>query len=274
MALRIASGGALLSHVRPVPERGYLFGDDARREGERLAAVERTFDGLSQSTLLEVGVEAGWACWEVGAGRGSMARWLSRIVGPDGRVLATDLEDEWFDPGLADITFMRHDIVLDPLPEGHFDLVHARFLLEHVADPAAVIRRLRDALRLGGVLVLEDSAGLQIDVIPATPVFGRLAPAWERAGLAMGWNATYGLSLMSDLRSTGFVELRGREVRLLAPGGDGWTHVRSGLQRLHAQLIEQGVAEQEIEHALHSLADPANVITGPPDTVSWGRRMN
>jgi hypothetical protein len=52
----------------------YIFGDNVELENERLAAVERAFDVVSQAALTEVGVQPGWQCWEVGAGRGSIAR--------------------------------------------------------------------------------------------------------------------------------------------------------------------------------------------------------
>jgi len=40
-------------------------------------------------------VAAGWRCLEVGAGGGSIAEWLCDRVGPDGRVVATDLDTRW-----------------------------------------------------------------------------------------------------------------------------------------------------------------------------------
>jgi ubiquinone/menaquinone biosynthesis C-methylase UbiE len=267
-----AGGQVAVLFSAPVPDRAYMFGQDARREDERLAAVERAFDRSSQSALIEVGVRPGWHCWEVGAGRGSVARWLAGIVGPEGTVLATDLDEERFDAGTGKVAFARHDVTADPPPQGNLDLVHARFLLEHLAHPRVVIGRLGEALRPGGALVLEDSAGLHLEVRPRAPVFDQLPQAWERAGRSQGWRATYGLNLMTDLRAAGLVEPRGRQYRRLAPGGEEWTHLGYGIQRLHAELIEQGMAPRELEHALHCLSDPGNLIKGPPITIAWARR--
>jgi SAM-dependent methyltransferase len=253
-------------------EDRYVFGEDAGSEAERLGAVERAFDVQSQNVLLEVGVRAGWSCWEVGAGRGSIARWLSVVVGSDGQVLATDLDDRWFDPARTGIAFRRHDVVRDSAPGHAFDLVHARFVLEHLPDPRAVIARLAESLRPGGVLVLEDSAGLGLEVTPSTPLFDHLAKPWKQAGAAVGWNASYGSLLMSDLRTTGLVELGGRQYRQLACGGEAWAHVARGIQRMETELIAQGVTPEQLAAALRCLVDPANVITGPPVTIAWGRR--
>jgi SAM-dependent methyltransferase len=250
----------------------YEFGQDALRERERLAAVERAFDGFTQSVLTEVGVLPGWRCWEIGAGGGSIARWLATVVGSAGHVLASDANDHWFDAGTADIAFVRHDVVAEPVPEDSFDLIHARFLMEHLPQPDQVIERLRSALRPRGVLVLEDSGGLELTTTPATAAFEPLRASWEAAGSAVGWNASYGRDLMRDLRASGLTELGGREWRQVAPGGDGWAHVRYGLERLRPQLADQGVGDVDLRRALQCLADPTMMITGPPVVIAWGRR--
>src|SRR5437588_2127105 len=98
----------------------YDFEQDPDHEQARLAAVEAAFDPVTECLLLEAGARSGWRCWEVGAGNGSVARWLAGVVGADGEVLATDLDDRRFDAGRTDVVFARHDIVTDPLPAGRF----------------------------------------------------------------------------------------------------------------------------------------------------------
>jgi hypothetical protein len=141
-------------------------------------------------------------------------------------------------------------------------------VLEHLANPQAAVARLAGALRPGGVLVLEDAAGLEFDVDPPTDVFTRLAPRWERAGLSVGWSPAYGRALLGDLRAAGLSDLRGFEYRRIAPGGDGWAHVVSGLERLQPGLLEQGAEERDLERAIASLCDGANLITGPPVVIA------
>ncbi len=252
---------------------GYSFGEDRRREAERLAAVEQAFDAPSRAALSEAGVQGGWRCWEVGAGRGSIANWLGEVVAPHGRVLATDLDDRWFaSAGAANVTFMSHDLARDSLPDDEFDLVHARFVLEHLADPEAAVSRLARALRPGGVLVLEDSAGLEVEVDPPTGVFHRLAPQWERAGLRVGWRASYGRALHGHMGAAGLIDRRGLEYRRTAPGGSAWEHVASGLDRLRQELLAAGASEAEIAEASACLRDSGNRITGPPVLIASGRR--
>ncbi|MBV9511428.1 MAG: class I SAM-dependent methyltransferase, partial [Caulobacteraceae bacterium] len=95
---------------------------------------------------------------EVGAGGGSVAAWLADRVGPTGAVLATD---QRIDP-MAGVTAPNlqvrvHDVVADPIDEAAYDLVHLRFVLQHLPDRAAVLRKLIAALRPGGWLLVEEA---------------------------------------------------------------------------------------------------------------------
>src|SRR5438067_13599656 len=96
----------------------------------RLRALERIYDPASTRRLEALGVGPGWRCLEVGAGGGSITRWLCSKVGPAGRVLAVDI-DTRFVGGIrsANLDVARLDVTTVALPAASFDLVHARALL-------------------------------------------------------------------------------------------------------------------------------------------------
>jgi Methyltransferase domain len=85
---------------------------------------------------LQLGAEGRLARLEVGGGGGSVACWLSAQVGAQGRVVATDIDarflNEIHEPNFE---VWKHDIAVDDLPTGEFDLVHTRWVLQHLADP-------------------------------------------------------------------------------------------------------------------------------------------
>src|SRR5581483_9728002 len=171
----------------------YAFDRSWGQEDERLTAVERQLDPVSQAALGQLGLTAGWRCWEVGAGRGSMARWLAGRVSTTGSVLASDIDVgalTALDGG--NITVVRHDLERDGVPGGAFDLIHARLVLEHLRAPAAAAAKLASALRAGGWLILEDADGLGFDAEPPVKALSAITGPWHQAALAAGWDPLYG----------------------------------------------------------------------------------
>lgn len=66
-------------------------------------------------------------------GAGSIASRLCEQVGVEGAVLVTDIDTRFLDTlSLPNVEVRRHNIVADPMPEGAFDLVHARLVLSHL----------------------------------------------------------------------------------------------------------------------------------------------
>ena len=103
---------------------GYTPDKSGIREGDRFSALEELFDAGTIQLLNERGVAGAWHCPEIGAGRGSIAAWLSERVGPTGRVIATDINTRFPDTlQRPNLEVRRRNIVTDPLPEHEFDLV-------------------------------------------------------------------------------------------------------------------------------------------------------
>src|SRR5689334_16403839 len=67
-----------------------LFVADAT-ERERLESLERVYDAGSSESLRKIGIKPYWRCLELGAGAGSLGRWLAEQV-PAGSVVATDID--------------------------------------------------------------------------------------------------------------------------------------------------------------------------------------
>ncbi len=135
----------------------YMLDNAWRQARERLAALEAWLDPGTTRHLEALGVGAGWRCLEVGAGGGSVAAWLGARVGPSGYVLATDIDTRFLDALAApNVEVRQHDIVTEALPEGAFDLVHARAVLEHLPQHERALGRMAAALKPGGWLLVED----------------------------------------------------------------------------------------------------------------------
>ena len=70
----------------------YLLPNAEEAAAERFAAFTELFDPSTFAHMDRLGLAPGWRCWEVGAGGDSVVRWLAGRVGPQGHVLATDID--------------------------------------------------------------------------------------------------------------------------------------------------------------------------------------
>lgn len=113
------------------------------------------------TALERLGVGPGWRCVDVGAGGGDVSVALAEVVGISGRVYAVDSDprsrDETAKAAAAHsqvlaITQAGEDLLL-PEP---VDLAFCRFLLMHVVDPAAVLERMRGAVKVQGWVVAQE----------------------------------------------------------------------------------------------------------------------
>ena len=147
---------------RPVYSLGGYMADYALdnswdRARRRLSLLEQYLDPITKRRITALGIPPGSQCLEVGAGGGSVAAWLCEQVGPTGRVVATDVNIQLLERiKLSNFEAIKHDITVDSPPENGFDFVHSRWLLHHLPRPDVAIRRMIEALRPGGWLLLEE----------------------------------------------------------------------------------------------------------------------
>jgi 2-polyprenyl-3-methyl-5-hydroxy-6-metoxy-1,4-benzoquinol methylase len=140
-----------------VEKPAYLLDHDWEQEPYRLALLEHHADPTSAARLRATGLGAGWRCLEVGAGRGSVARWMATQVGPSGHVTALDLDTSLLS-GLDEPNVeVRCGDVLDmDLREASFDLIHTRLVLMHIPERRRAIERMVSLLAPGGWVVAEE----------------------------------------------------------------------------------------------------------------------
>ena len=158
-ALAALAGAAGQRH----PVTGRVLAPTMGVEGAAwLDRPEREAEEAPATAIRALGVAPGSAVADVGAGSGYYTVLLSRAVGPRGRVVATDLQPGMLDlirakieqRGLANVTLVlgRPD---DPnLPAVTFDLILMVDVYHELASPQIFVRKLREALKPGGRLVL------------------------------------------------------------------------------------------------------------------------
>jgi 2-polyprenyl-3-methyl-5-hydroxy-6-metoxy-1,4-benzoquinol methylase len=261
----------------------YIFDQAWQQERERLCALEDLFDPATTRRLDSIGVREGWRCLEVGAGAGSVARWLAKHTGPSGAVLATDLDPRFLqEHGLANLTVQQHNILTDPLDDGAFDLVHARAVLEHIAERERALARMVAAVRPGGWVVVEDidAEGVMASAMMRYTQPPELAALYERAvrGLtalfkAIGADAGFGVRLPQALADAGLEQI---DVEVYAPilhGGTRRDWVRLTAEQIGPRMVSTGMlTADELARFLELTSQPESRYTPPFMVTAWGRR--
>jgi SAM-dependent methyltransferase len=244
----------------------------------RFAALATIFDSSTRRHVLERGLAPGWQCLDVGAGGGSIARWLSERVGPLGRVVATDIDTQFLEHlTIPNLEWRRHDITCDPLPQAAFDLIHTRMVLIHLPARDAVLDRLAVALKPGGWLLCEELDGLSAppnpDVSPGEVVL-KTHEAMGRLNDERRVDRRYGRLLFGRFRGLGLVDL-GAEGRMfmVQSGSPVATLLRASYELRRSAMISAGyLTEEEFERDLARMGHGDFMMPSPMMWTTWGRR--
>jgi SAM-dependent methyltransferase len=255
---------SLRAHNRPVGNYGIdpSWGEERRR----LALIEKCYDPMTIARLTELGVGAGWRCLDIGAGGGSISRWLRDCVGPEGRVVAVDLDTRWIanEPG---IEARQADIMSDEIERGTFDLVHCRLLLHHLrGQQIEAARRMARTLRPGGILIASEC---YFGAMRASRTHA-FAELWRGLYAALP-NADYEwpVSLAATLQAAGLaaVEARG-DVGLVRGATPEAEILRLSVEAMRGRMPD----DIDVEAGLKVLDDPTSFEPGIIWYTAWGKR--
>ncbi|MEV6103257.1 methyltransferase domain-containing protein [Streptomyces sp. NPDC051940] len=240
----------------------YLFDSATELGREQLALLEQMLDEQTVHCLAEACVRPGDRCLDLGAGGGSVTRWLADRTQPGGSVTAVDLTTEHLvvRPG---VTVYRHDIH-DGLPDdGPYDLIHARLLLLHLPRRAEILRTLADGLAPGGRLVLGEF-GARPNLVLAAPADGD-AELFRRVqylghevvsrGRGVSWEWAH--EVAAHMADAGLCGIRARESSWTTTGGTpGCLLHRNYARQAAAMLYAEGLTQEEFDRYCELMLDP------------------
>lgn len=280
------------------PEGRYLFSHSWEGEGDRLMALAALFDPITRRHIAPLGLGPGWRCLEIGAGTGTIARWLAEVVGEKGHVLATDLGlDLMKARGVEaeNLELRRHDIVADPLPDGDFDLIHSRLVLEHLPARLDVLAKLVRALAPGGWLVLEDFTfrGHHGTDRRGALTIGMIFRLVERMMHHHGHDAGWAARMPAHMGRAGLTEIGAEGTQIMMLGDSATVRwIEPNLARMRGLLFEEGemvapspvqklfavappvkrVLQRRLDGLELLLADPSFCYVAPTFVTAWGRK--
>lgn len=260
----------------PVLATDYASGalsKDTPEELDRLRLLEAWGDPDTHTVLTAAGLHRASRCLEIGAGAGSVARWMAgRCL--DGRVVAVDSDTRHLSGRLPDNLERRTaDVRSLEFPAGSFDLVHTRLTLCHIPEREAVLADAARWLAPGGSLAVGDAmcvpAALSIHV-EVRRFFGALETAWRAQGSDMtGWAQT----LPSQLARVGL-----RDATVLTRAnclGEEGPYGRLALANIRqegAYLVDRGLlGPDDVAAVLELCGRPGFSDLRSVTVYAWGR---
>jgi SAM-dependent methyltransferase len=252
-----------------------------RRDRTRLELLADIFQPHTARLLDAVGMQPGWRCLDAGCGAGPVTFELARRVGPAGHVTGVDLAEEILEvarteakeQGLDNVDFRSGD-ARSPAG-GPYDLIHARFLLSHLDDPAGAAAGLARALAPGGVLVVVDTDFAHNACPPVAPALARGVEVYRETLRRRGGDADLGGRLPELLRRAGLERVRVDIAQTVLFEGEAKLLYPLTIENMTESIVGEGVAgAAEVAGLVAELTrlaeDPDGLVALPYCVQAWG----
>jgi SAM-dependent methyltransferase len=168
---------------------------------------------------------------------------------------------------------IRHDLLQDDFAAASFDLIHARAVLEHIADRDRALDRIVRWLAPGGWLVLDECSFFTVDS-STNPAYRHamqsIASTLTRTGTDFAWAREFPRPLVDR----GLEDAGGHAQLPVMRGGTPLAEFWSlGIDHLAQRTVDYGIANRaELNAARRLLADPGFWDLSPALFGAWGRR--
>jgi SAM-dependent methyltransferase len=253
---------------------------------ERLRVLARVMWPTTSALFARVGIAPAARCLDVGCGGGDVTRELAQIAS-DGLVVGTDLDATTVDlarretanAGVDNVEFRVDDVLQLPADDQRFDVVYARFLFTHLADPAKALESITACVDPGGVLVVEDIDCSGHFCYPPSLAFARYVDWYIKTAHARGCDPNIGPRLPGLLRDAGLDDIAmnvvqpagfSGEVKLIAP----ITMEMVADAMVAADVASSEEVDQTIDE-LYTFANTEGTVQSLPRIVqTWGRRAS
>jgi ubiquinone/menaquinone biosynthesis C-methylase UbiE len=139
-----------------------------------LVRPERETEEQPDEALKAIGIARGSSVADIGAGSGYMTLRMAKLVGPEGKVYANDIQPRMLEllrenlkkQKLGNVTTVLGEIDDPKLPAASVDLVLLVDVYHEFSEPQKMLRHIREALKPDGRLVLLEYRGED----PAVPI--------------------------------------------------------------------------------------------------------
>src|SRR4029453_7867530 len=196
---------------RPVMSH-YIHGSDPAEQSR----LSRLNDLINVRCFPKLKLEDGFRILDVGSGLGQLTYRMSEAVGPNGFCLGIERDTNQLSVArknyvARNLEFRQGDALALPLTAHElesFDLAHARFLLEHLSDPAKAVSEMVKSLKPGGRIFLADDDHKSLTLFPEPVGFQALLSAYMDSYVEVGNDPFIGRKLTKLLVDQGVRNVR------------------------------------------------------------------
>lgn len=197
----------------------YIHGSDPEEQA-RLARLNQL---INERCLALLTIKPGDSILDVGSGLGQFTLAMAGRSGQVGKCVGIERDMKQLKQAVDNrekqkqswVEFRQGHAENLPLQEGEwdsFDLVHARFILEHVSHPGQVVSGMARAVRRGGTVVVADDDHSVMKLFPAPEGFDAIWTAYMRSYEVLGNDPLIGRRLVTLLHHSGLTSIRNNVV--------------------------------------------------------------
>lgn len=194
---------------------------DTAFQADRLRQQAQAVRGIEAGILRSAGIQAGHDVLELGCGPGFVTDLLAELA-PDGSLYAVEpsptllaqMESNVRNKprrGLYPIQACGDRL---PIPDGGIDFSYARFVLQHIPGPEAVISEVHRVTRPGGRFCAVDSDDGLVVLYPEDPRVSQVLRVAQAAQAEKGGDRFIGRKLQNMMVAAGFVNVKSRILAL------------------------------------------------------------
>lgn len=246
-------------------------------DAQRLARQAHVMAGATAAFLARVGVEDGWRCLDVGCGDGQVTLQLARTVGPTGSAVGIDVDREALAiarraASAAEVPALFVEADASEVREpGAFDLAYCRLLLEHLIDPMPTLQAMRDQVRPGGVVAVEDLFLGTLRSEPPTAALDRLQDVYGATVRFHGGDPTIGPRLRALLSACGLEQVREEAVTNRIDTVEDKLFLAQLVRNMRPSILEARAATAA---ELDALQADVELAARGPETVFFQARIH
>lgn len=242
---------------------------------KRLAILAEILHEYTKAFIEADGKIDGKKFLDLGCGGGDIALMAAQMLGTEGSVVAIDRDKEIVALAKTDAEFQGVNNITFRVLNAYdldysnvFDIAYSRFLLSHLQEPAIVLKKMIEAVKPGGKILIEDIDFSGHFCYPSSAAFELYLNYYVTAAQRNGQHPNIGLSLFGMFKMAGLEDITFDFIQPCFSEGQGKWMAWLTMDKIKETVMNQCLAsEEEIEKILLELEtftnDSTSIISLP-----------